>query len=517
MLYEKLTDKDKDLIQSYIMEFAEGGDYHMYNDPEAPLSRILRFWDANKMDYLYDLFGGKFILEKEIALTRSESELIMQMNRALGKSPMQEFREGVMSRLLQCCEIWSDTYYNICRLFNASTLVSNRITYLSPGTKEVVELSPDRIIRIEPNAKVMKILSKLAKEFNLFDEYERFRIEHSMVLNVKQITGTLCLSIHPLDYLTMSDNDNGWSSCMSWGHDGDYRCGTIEMMNSPCVIVAYIKSADHVLEWHGGEWNSKQWRSLFIVHGDMIASIKGYPYQYKEGVESVLEWLRELSKTNLGLEYGPTRRLYIGERAEYDGKMIRLECFTNRMYNDCGVVDQHGMLRPELENGAMVQINYSGELSCIWCGQLYDPYEDNIVACDSCCDCEGERCYCEECGEQLYEDDVYWVDGSPLCEYCFDKLAIEDTIFGSYIFKDDSIKVVLAEEADLPNVEDDFIYTHEYRALREANYQPNHWLSDYAKCPPHKIKDTYNAYYWNYEDLTETGLRHLFGIFRPSN
>ena len=38
----------------------------------------------------------------------------------------------------------------------------------------------------------------------------------------------------------MSDNNSGWESCMSWRNNGCYRRGTVEMMNSPYVIVAYL-------------------------------------------------------------------------------------------------------------------------------------------------------------------------------------------------------------------------------------------------------------------------------------
>ena len=79
-------------------------------------------------------------------------------------------------------------------------------------------------------------------EYFAADEWEEIRLAHSQIFNTNKMTGTLCLSIHPLDYATASDNDNGWSSCMSWRDDGCYRMGTVEMMNSPMVICAYFAS-----------------------------------------------------------------------------------------------------------------------------------------------------------------------------------------------------------------------------------------------------------------------------------
>lgn len=89
------------------------------------------------------------------------------------------------------------------------------------------------------------------------DEFEEFRICQSMCTNTTALEGKLCLSIHPLDYMTMSDNACDWSSCMSWQEDGCYRMGTVEMMNSPCVIVAYLESSHPMYFSREATWNSK--------------------------------------------------------------------------------------------------------------------------------------------------------------------------------------------------------------------------------------------------------------------
>ena len=91
--------------------------------------------------------------------------------------------------------------------------------------------------------------------------FEQMRIKHSQILNKKRLKGTLCLSIHPLDYITISDNNCDWDSCMTWTGDdcpGEYRLGTLEMMNSPSVVVAYLDSKEpyHPLD-DGRAWSNK--------------------------------------------------------------------------------------------------------------------------------------------------------------------------------------------------------------------------------------------------------------------
>ena len=76
----------------------------------------------------------------------------------------------------------------------------------------------------------MRVLSKIATAYNL-PGFEDFRIAQSLVTNQANLKGYITLSIHPLDYMTMSDNNCGWDSCMSWQEEGCYRQGTVEMMN----------------------------------------------------------------------------------------------------------------------------------------------------------------------------------------------------------------------------------------------------------------------------------------------
>ena len=163
------------------------------------------------------------------------------------------------------------------------------------------------------------------------EEYEAFRIWHSMLFNSAKMTGNLCLSIHPLDYITMSENDEGWSSCMNWHDEGCYRRGTIEMMNSKYVLVAYVKSENNeIYMGNDNHWNSKKWRSLFYLDKDIITSIKGYPYQHPALVKVIIEKLEELAEANLGYMYGHKLRKSDGE----DSYLMWDEEAVNYWYTD---------------------------------------------------------------------------------------------------------------------------------------------------------------------------------------
>ena len=76
----------------------------------------------------------------------------------------------------------------------------------------------------------------------------------------------------------MSTNDYNWNSCMDWTGSGEYRRGTVEMMNSPMVICAYLKSDVQQMHFNGYEWPSKKWRAWIVVNKDAILCNRNYPY-----------------------------------------------------------------------------------------------------------------------------------------------------------------------------------------------------------------------------------------------
>ncbi len=514
MLYEKLSEQDIQRFCTYVECYADSENCHPYRGMSS-IKDVLHHWALNK-EHLYKLFGEKFILEQEIELAQPKKEIELNMLHRMDdpENPMCIFKKAVYKAAEEIFGPWTDEWYHIHSLFNADTLINNHINFLSHNTKSYTLSFPRGDVKLIDNAKVMKTLSKIADMLDLSDAFEQFRLEHSMSLNRKMIKGTLCLSIHPLDYITMSDNANSWQSCMNWREDGDYRVGTIEMMNSPCVVVAYLKSNDRTLKYADQEWNSKIWRTLLVITPEIGISVKGYPYQHPEATEASLEWLRQLASDNLNWKFGPYQELNVESCFTYgDIQGVRVDMHTYRMYNDFGATVHYGYLADDVD---YVDCTYSGDTTCIYCGAPFYPDEERIVCCSNCADIYTDMYYCDECGERYHNDDMYWVEDIPICYDCFHRVAIEDEIWGDYLFKDNAIRVFLTRENDQTDIDaDSVIWTHE-RATRENVYTGRFsHIIKYASCPPRPLKDEPGCYYWNYGDLTDEGLKYLFGTKRP--
>lgn len=430
-MFEHLTGYEKDMISSYINAYAYTDEDEADGSTRAPLDHLLRFWSQNKAN-LFNMFGQKFILERSIQLNTSTGEIAKVFDRDLGRygTPYRNFYDEFANLVIAGDEAkirYSEQPYR--RLY--MRLLSDCYA-LAENTYNDIRIdvpTPDgKIITFERGCKPMRMLGKIAKAYNM-QYFDAFRIWHSQQLNNKTTYGTLCLSIHPLDFMTMSDNECGWSSCMSWKEAGCYRSGTVECMNSPYVIVAYLKSDKGNMVLPVGEWNSKKWRSLFIIHDQVITNIKGYPYRSDELNTEVLNWLREIVPNSD--RYAPTIAYdYIGRGIEPIGHpedtdpIYNLEFVTGgHMYNDFGSERHMGMFvdneipafsrewgRP------MLVVDYSGESVCMHCGSEGDMPDDETELV--CCGCSyGAICEC--CERHIHRGEEFWVSDRTLCCDCY--------------------------------------------------------------------------------------------------
>lgn len=252
------------------------------------------------------------------------------------------------------------------------------------------------------------------------------QFEDLMSLNVNKVMNSeITLSIHPLDFMTMSDNASNWSSCMSWRDFGSYRCGTVEMMNSASIVIAYSKAEKPMNLFEGKdedeyEWNNKTWRELFIVTKDFIYPIKGYPCHSKEFEEFVINKIAELGEKNCGFKY----------RKDFC-KGVSPQFYTNNMYNDttCRTAEIIGKLSIGLTEEAVkeIEFNYSGNFVSSTSGDIIglDPdYETGLLA--DAADCPYYKC--PHCGQIVLYDAVSWSDyeGEYVCDNCYTEIECEE-------------------------------------------------------------------------------------------
>jgi hypothetical protein len=402
-ILDKITDAEYAQIDAWRRAYVEGHHSRSFCSSRELLS--LEY--ATSKQTLFKMFGeNNLILSQPISLQKSEADLIYAFNCHKNDCAYIKFYQLLCAHINSSCH-WRRQYEIINTLFDSRSLCRNKwekIFTVFPIGKEEEEG-----IKIHSGMKITSILKKLAKAWGFEKEFEEFRIWHSQILNDKILSGTLHLSIHPLDYMTMSDNTYNWSSCMSWKEDGCYRQGTVEMMNSPCVVMAYLTGEKNDFLINGTPWSNKKWRSLYVVSPDCIASIKNYPYQNEELDKFVLDWIKTLAENNLGWRYDTF------ERCSEDCIIFE----TEYMYNDFDALDHHLMY---INNSHQCHINYSGKSQCMYCGEVDIYLEDeSLLQCEQC----NSNCYCEMCNEYMGGDHHSiideWGNAIYICSDCHEQ------------------------------------------------------------------------------------------------
>lgn len=439
--FEALTQEEQEKITDYIAEY---GDEYRSPKNSVPLSHILRFWDSAKSD-LFSLFGDQLILKYPITYAQPEEDIIQEC--------IEDPELGtLLSGLKTAFYIFDSTtdQYEYSSLFYLNRLIPPKSSsandlpyYVKYNGKEY---------KVSPNTKAIRILGKMArdtKDANILDLYEKLRITLSQYTNQKELHGNLCLSIHPLDYMTMSDNDSGWDSCMSWTEQGDYRAGTVEMMNSPYVVVAYVESEHKQATFAGSfTWNNKKWRELFLVTPNLTTEIKPYPYINEFFTK---ETLRRLGALQPEANFSDAFEMPVRKTFTYKDKELVFRPQATYMYNDFGLTASNKHWAIINENNLdswQTYINYSGAMNCMSCGEEieYNTDYSNEVFCAPCL---GETTFtCDWCGRTVRNgnESSYWIENHLLCEDCWENEVMYDPIKGEDVFIDDTYRLHLVSK-----------------------------------------------------------------------
>lgn len=460
-MIELLTDEELDMMDSWRQYYAFSTSASSYGDCKS-MDKILQPWARAKSEHLAQLFGGELILSKDISYSRSVENLRSDIEdmvdgyslfgrvRRNGHEFYDEYRQYMFYTARK--EYPEDIYEYLCKLINMYTLATN--IYDGP-TFEIMGKN-NKPLKIQHGCKAVRVLGKLADLFGLHG-YEDFRLCHSQILNQKSLFGRLSISIHPMDYMTMSDNESSWESCMNWRSEGSYRQGSVEMMNSSIVVVAYLEAEESMRVCDSWNWNNKKWRQLFLVDPNVILAIKSYPYSNEELTIEVIKWLAELAKENLGWEYGDITAIDPDDYAlgRENGKPFFLGLETGSMYNDFGssrthyvAIRQEGLEKRLIRN--TLYLPYSGQSECMICGSTSEDFEDDsCLACQSCQD----WVHCEMCEEPCVSNDYYVVDGITLCYNCY-----ENRVFQCSVCGEDHLEENLEQIFVMSHVDSDLEY-----------------------------------------------------------
>lgn len=301
-----------------------------------------------------------------------------------------------------------------------------------------------------PGEREMKQGMKLIKAFKFFnfpeDVIRKLQDMASQIIQQNKIEGILCFSIHPLDFLSLSDNESKWRSCHAL--DGEYRAGNLSYMIDPSTVVCYLKSTHDVqLERFpkGLLWNNKKWRVLFHIHREKhIAYVnRQYPFNSEQ-------LIFEAQSTPIMIRMGfDESRLYFQTHGfrEVNGHFLNQNYFSIHGYvvnpkEMCGGDEQSLQYNdfvssPHYRPQYILSCHYDGRwpsskevveqefkveigkrVPCLCgCGNYLD--DSCKMICDNCQE-DSKIGYCSICWDEIYNVEEYAQDedGRLYCESC---------------------------------------------------------------------------------------------------
>ena len=284
------------------------------------------------------------------------------------------------------------------------TAVSEYSNTLSEQSLEVIRTRGG--IKCATGQKTSRIIGKLCREFGV-DGHSRYNAvfaQLSDALNPLQMLKTALLSLHPCDFLEMSNKDNTWSSCHNL-ESGGYQAGALSYMTDDVSMIFFTVDPGPTDHFYRLPRRSRQ--MFFYKDGSLFQS-RLYPSDLSEPMDLYRGIVQRAIATCLGV---PNRWILKKKREDVN------ECCTSgegsRQYPDYNYHGNVSMLKTAEKLSHFV----IGKPSlCVCCGQ---PYRQGHLKCR----CE-DIVVCKDCGQTVSMRNARFVEGAYHCNACLHICAV---------------------------------------------------------------------------------------------
>ena len=268
-------DFDIEEIKSQVIKVLHESQY----DYPCNVDGIINDWLKAKRHFI-NLMDGKLIYQSKELVSFELSDK-MKKDRLLEFADLiiYHYNNAVLGDFIYTLEV-DDFYHN---------LTSQKYKIYTPDNKE---------IEIPKNIKVLKAIKFFVPDEAILKEIQN---DASRIIQEDIIKGYLCFSVHPLDFLSASENVHNWRSCHAL--DGEYRSGNLNYLMDDSTVICYLKAEKQAILPHFPEdlpWNSKKWRLWLFFSNDQTMMFAGrqYPFSSSTGLDYIRTEI--LPKVRLG-------------------------------------------------------------------------------------------------------------------------------------------------------------------------------------------------------------------------
>lgn len=423
----------KQLVESVIRES------QMYNGIPINVDQIIEKWLEAKSSFIEGLKGNLIYQSEEIVSFHLDKKSRQERLEKFADLIDTHYKNGLLSEYLY--EIETEEFYN-------NKTESEYKFY--DFDKEVEVIVPANI--------------KVVKSFKFFEtdpqKLAKMQNEASRLIQEDVVSGYLCYSVHPLDFLSASENIHNWRSC--YALDGEYRTGCLNYLMDSSTVICYLRSTDdNVILPHFPKdvpWNSKKWRVWLFFSNDQFMFLTGRQYPFSNNLG--LNYIKDNILPNVGMgEWGKLYNRSVSEiNDEYNRPIfsfsyplfpvnetlksiqdLMIEKKHVHAYNDvlrshhyhpsyAYKIFPHQIWAPDTGYTNKKTKFYVGDACpCPICGIDYIDGSD-ILACQSCMEEYNLRdiggyYYCDCCGTSVPLDSLYQltISGDQVCYNCYER------------------------------------------------------------------------------------------------
>lgn len=257
---------------------------HKYQKPfsEEGVTANLTQWYEQKQGLLQLLRRHPLWNEKELAIVFRVEE-----RREIDRITVDETRAAILELGRRACT--DDTVYeNFETALRAATADYARI----PNEYRLDTIRQYGDIKCAPGQKASRIINRLCLKFHLdqieeeaeagepdnrymrtVKPYNALFARLADALNPAHIEKTAVLSIHPCDFLEMSNRDNTWSSCHCL-EGGGYRGGCQSYMGDAVSMIFFTVSDEYTQDFHTAP---RITREIFCYKDNVLLQSRLYP------------------------------------------------------------------------------------------------------------------------------------------------------------------------------------------------------------------------------------------------
>lgn len=397
------------------------------------LNALIDQWSDNKLE-IFKLFNNKLVQEIQIEGFLDDYEI---------RDSLANF-----TAFIEEFEVFSQINILLKIVFTVDEVKQNKILH-NNNRSTLKESFP----HFSTGMKLSKFLRKCIQTDRKIEYKDRFipyqeffDIKYSEFLQELKSSGTIYASINPIDFLTMSVNNSGWSSCHNLEKDNIHRAGIFSYMTDKVSIILYrlSQSEPHSREF-GTKVNNKTWRQVGFLDIKNKSAILSREYPSRNLVNS--EFARILIATLLGEYHNVTiepNKKYVkwSKTSNLDKIRNNIADKVELHYNDIIYYNDTIASQIIVETGSEPNILVGNEPICPSCG-IDDITIDDEIECN---DCSEHLPTCYVCENNIDENNIRTHTMNIYCEDCFHEHFIYCHQCGDYEPINNSTYVDSAEE-----------------------------------------------------------------------